>query len=280
MGILAEAGHCIDGLLEALEDIAHGVWLAASWTEPNHPTGIIGDAGPRPRRENTSPAKDTVAVIDIETTGMSPDTGGRATEIGVVLLRDGRVVDRYESLMNAGAWVPPFIEALTGISNEMLRAAPPAARVMAEVANFVGTHPLIAHNAAFDRRFWDAELARLGRTRRQEFACTLLLSRRIHPEAPSHRLGSLIDFHGLPVAGRHHRALADAEMAASLFLHMRSTLAQRFGLADVPHALLREIQAVPRNRLTGCIALHTRAGAGGTHVACAPGHPASRRQEH
>ena len=53
---------------------------------------------------------DTVAVIDFETTGISPDAGARATEIAAVLLRDGRVVGRYQSLMNAGAYVPPFIE--------------------------------------------------------------------------------------------------------------------------------------------------------------------------
>ncbi|MCC7060652.1 MAG: 3'-5' exonuclease, partial [Burkholderiaceae bacterium] len=54
---------------------------------------------------------DTVAVIDFETTGMSAEAGARATEIGVVLLRHGRIVGRYQSLMNAGVWVPPFIEA-------------------------------------------------------------------------------------------------------------------------------------------------------------------------
>lgn len=59
----------------------------------------------------------TVAVIDFETTGISPDAGARATEIAAVLLRDGRVVGRYQSLMNAGARIPPFIEQLTGISN-------------------------------------------------------------------------------------------------------------------------------------------------------------------
>jgi len=199
---------------------------------------------------------DTVAVIDFETTGMSPDTGGRATEIAAVLVRNGQVVDRYQSLMNTGAWVPPFIEALTGISNEMVRAAPPATRVMGEVADFVGSHPMAAHNAAFDRRFWDAELARLGMRRRQEFACTLLLARRLYPEAPNHKLGTLVEFHGLPVTGRHHRALADAEMAANLLLHMQGTLTQRFGLGRITHQLLREIQAVPRHRLKGCIALH------------------------
>ncbi len=190
---------------------------------------------------------ETVAVIDFETTGMSPDAGARATEIAAVLLRDGRVVDRYQGLMNAGAYVPPFIEQLTGISNAMVRAAPPAAKVMREVADFVGAHPLVAHNASFDCRFWDAELARIGRRRVQAFACTMLLARRIYPEAPNHKLGTLVDFAGLPVAGRHHRAMADAEMAASLLARLERELERRFGLAPVTHEMLREIQIAPRS---------------------------------
>ena len=65
---------------------------------------------------------EVVAVIDFETTGLSPAQGDRATEIAAVLLKDGIIVDRYQSLMNSGAWVPSFIEALTGISNDMVRA--------------------------------------------------------------------------------------------------------------------------------------------------------------
>ena len=197
---------------------------------------------------------ETVAVIDFETTGISPDAGARATEIAAVLLRDGRVVDRYQSLMNAGAWVPPFIEQLTGISNAMVRAAPPAAKVMREVADFVGAHPLVAHNASFDRRFWDAELARVRKRRVQEFACTMLLARRIYPQAPNHKLGTLVEFARLPVAGRHHRALADAEMAASLLAKLEEELTQRYRLAVVTHAMLREIQGSSRHQLGGCIA--------------------------
>lgn len=198
----------------------------------------------------------TVAVIDFETTGISPDAGARATEIAAVLLRDGRVVDRYQSLMNAGTWVPPFIEQLTGITNEMLRAAPPAAKVMREVADFVGAHPLVAHNASFDCRFWDAELGRIGRRRMQEFACTMLLARRIYPEAPNHKLGTLVEFAGLPVAGRHHRALADAEMAASLLMRLEQELERRFGLGPITHELLREIQSSSRHAMHECIARH------------------------
>jgi len=84
---------------------------------------------------------ESIAVIDFETTGVSPSQA-RATEIGVAIIEDGRIVDRYQSLMNSGAWVPPFIEQLTGISNAMLRKAPPSDQVMNEVADFIGERPL------------------------------------------------------------------------------------------------------------------------------------------
>ena len=206
---------------------------------------------------------DEVAVIDFETTGISPDAGARATEIAAVIVRDGRIVDRYQSLMNAGAWVPPFIEDLTGITNEMVRAAPPAARVMREAAEFVGGRPMVAHNASFDRRFWDAELALVRRTRQQEFACTMLLARRIYPHAPNHKLGTLVQFAGLPVAGRSHRAMADAEMAASLLSKLEEELVRRYALGAVTHELLRLIQGAARGELGGCVARFAMTESGG-----------------
>ena len=197
---------------------------------------------------------EVIAVIDFETTGLSPAQGDRATEVAAVILEDGKIVDRYQSLMNAGVRIPSFIESLTGISNEMVRRAPPAAQVMREVADFVGDHPLVAHNASFDCKFWDAELARIERSRRQEFVCSLLLSRRIFPLAPSHKLGALVEYANLPVAGRYHRALADAEMAASLLLRLEDELRERHEVNDVSVELLRRIQRVPKGQLTRCIA--------------------------
>lgn len=194
-----------------------------------------------------------VAVIDFETTGLSPAHGDRATEIAAVILQDGKVVDRYQSLMNAGVRIPSHIEALTGISDAMVRAAPAADAVMGQVADFVGDYPLVAHNASFDSRFWDAELARIGRRRHQEFACSMLVARRVFPQAPSHKLGVLIDFAGLPVVGRYHRALADAEMAASLLLRLEDELRGRYRVLDVSHALLRRIQSVPKGQLGRCL---------------------------
>jgi DNA polymerase-3 subunit epsilon len=197
---------------------------------------------------------DVVAVIDFETTGLSPDHGDRATEIAAVLLQEGKVVDRFQSLMNAGVRIPSFITELTGITDAMVRQAPPAADVMRDVADFVGDYPLVAHNASFDSRFWDAELKRIHRKRRQEFACSMLVARRVLPQAPSHKLSVLVEFARLPVTGRYHRALADAEMAASLLIHMEEELRQRYQLRDVPHELLRNIQKVQKHQLDKCVA--------------------------
>ncbi len=142
-----------------------------------------------------------IAVIDFETTGISPGTGCRATEVAVVMLEGGRIVERYQSLMNAGVPVPAFVAGLTGITTAMLRSAPPVDKVMNEVAEFVGGTPLLAHNAAFDQKFWDFELSRIGRSRSQPFACSLLLSRRLLPAAPNHKLGTLTRWLGCQTRG-------------------------------------------------------------------------------
>jgi DNA polymerase-3 subunit epsilon len=205
---------------------------------------------------------ETLAVIDFETTGISPAQGARATEIAAVLVQDGQIVGRFQSLMNAGAWVPPFIEQLTGISNAMLHAAPPARAVMHEVMRFTRGCPLVAHNAAFDRGFWQAEAALAGCApdAAHRFACTLLLSRRLYPQADNHRLGTLAALHQLPDSGRAHRALADAETTAHLLLRLQQDVQARFASqlagAAVTHALLCRVQSAPRHQLGRCLDGH------------------------
>lgn len=201
----------------------------------------------------------TIAVIDFETTGMSPHGGGRATEIAAVLVRDGRVLGSYQSHVCTGVPVPPFIEQLTGISNEMLAAAPAAAQVMCEVAEFTRGCPLVAHNAAFDRSFWQHEFALAGLTPdpAHEFACTVLLARRLYPDSPNCKLGTLAQFHALPDSGRAHRALADALTTAHLLLRMQDDLAARYaaelGDAPVEHGLLVRLQRSTRHALQRCV---------------------------
>ena len=190
-----------------------------------------------------------LAVIDFETTGATPAQGARATEVAICLLESGRIVDRYTSLMNAGVRIPSFITQLTGITNEMVAAAPPAQAVMREAAAFVGSRPMVAHNAAFDRQFWRSELTRCGLQAGNDFACTLLLSRRLYPNAPNHKLGTLAQWFDLPTSGRAHRALADAEVAAHLLARMQHDLEKRHGCSRADAALLMALQRTAKQQV-------------------------------
>ncbi len=203
-----------------------------------------------------------IAVIDFETTGLSPAMGDRATEVAIVMMEGDQVVDRFQSLMNAGRYIPSFIEALTGITNAMVATAPPAERVMADASRFVGSVPMLAHNASFDRRFWQAELTRAGHEASQPFACTMLVARRLYPQAPSHKLGVLVEYHHLPKAGRAHRAMADAEMAASLLGQIQHDLRTRHGVAQPDHALLRVLQRCAKPAVPALMAKYAVAAQG------------------
>ncbi len=190
-----------------------------------------------------------VVVLDFETSGLFPERGDRAIEIGAVRLVGERIVDRFQSLMNAGRWINPFIEDLTGISNAMVQEAPPAAEVMSQFYRFIGASPLVAHNASFDRRFLDTELALIGLRRQQELACSLLVARRLYPAAPNHRLQTLVHYHDLPTNGTFHRALADAEMTAHLWRQMGYDIASTYGCGPVPFAVLQGLARVNKKQV-------------------------------
>jgi DNA polymerase-3 subunit epsilon len=208
---------------------------------------------------------ETVAVVDFETTGLGPTSGGRATEIAAAHEHGGVIVDAWSSLMNSGAWVPPHIQALTGITNAMLVDAPDSTTVMRELARFTEGCPLVAHNASFDRGFWHAEMERAGVARdpAHEFACTVLLSRRLWPEAKSHGLGAITQFHDIRFDGRAHRALADARVTAQLLLKVQGEVARRFSLdlgdATVDHALMLQLQRTPLRWLRRGLVEHVKA---------------------
>jgi exonuclease, DNA polymerase III, epsilon subunit family len=192
--------------------------------------------------------RSTVIVLDFETTGMSPNVGARPTEVAAVRIENGRIVDRYQSLMNAGVYVPAFITDLTGITNTMVRNAPPIEQVMRELHTFVDGQPLVAHNVSFDRKFLEAEWRRLRLTQTPTMLCSLLVSRRLYPEATSHKLGALVAYLELPQTGRYHRALADAEMTAHLWVRMRRDIAERFRYHTVPLSLMEQLQSVTKSR--------------------------------
>jgi DNA polymerase-3 subunit epsilon len=188
----------------------------------------------------------SVVVLDFETTGLSPDQGDRVIEVGAVLIENNRITDRFQGLMNPGMRINSFIESYTGITNDMLKDAPPVAEVMKEFAFFLGDHHLVAHNASFDRRFLDAELLRLRKRRVGEFACSMLISRRLYPEAPNHRLESLVLHKHLQSTGVFHRALADAEMTGHLWVEMTRDLKEKYIIRNVPFDLMLRLSKVAR----------------------------------
>lgn len=171
--------------------------------------------------------KGTFAVLDFETSGLSPQQGDRAIEIGISLYSGGNSIDRFSSLINPGFLINSFITNLTGINNAMLASAPPAHCVMRDALAFVGDAQLVAHNASFDCKFWRHELEQvLDRVDERPFLCTLLLSRRVFQSFSSHKLGAIAANLGIPTPNSH-RALADAEVTAQVL----GTLIQRLAAA-------------------------------------------------
>ncbi|MFA0087688.1 PolC-type DNA polymerase III [Vibrio sp. 10N.261.51.F12] len=193
-----------------------------------------------------NPLADSVIVLDFETTGLSPNQGDRAIEIGAVKLENGQVIDRFQSLMNPGFRVSGFIENYTGITNSMLVNAPSCEEVMAEFSDWIQGSNLVAHNASFDQRFLDAELANIQATYDGSFACSLLVSRRLTQEASSHKLGDLVRYHNIDNDGVFHRALADAEVTASLWLVLLNELQAQHEFTNPTFSLMQKLSKTPK----------------------------------
>jgi len=189
---------------------------------------------------------DTVVVLDFETTGLSPDYGDRAIEIGAVRIENGVIQERFQQLMNPGRRIDSFIESYTGITNQMLKSAPPCEEVMHQFADFIGDYNLVAHNASFDKRFLDSELGRISRNYSGKFACSMLVARRMYQDAPNHQLATLIKHANITVEGFFHRALYDSEMAGMLWLAMLNDIRHQYELTSIPFILLQRLAKTPK----------------------------------
>jgi DNA polymerase-3 subunit epsilon len=183
-----------------------------------------------------------IVMLDFETTGLSPESGDRITEVAALRIAGGEIVERYVSLVNCGVRIPSFITSLTGITQQMVDSAPPATEVVPELIEFIGADTLAAHNASFDEKFLKAEGERLGHgCRHAGLVCSVKLSRRVLPGMSSYRLGELARALGIVFRGTAHRAEADAEVAARLLLHIGRHLGDAYGLGPVAPELLVQI---------------------------------------
>ncbi|MGB5246915.1 MAG: exonuclease domain-containing protein [Woeseia sp.] len=158
----------------------------------------------------------TYVVVDVETTGGRGDQH-RVTEIGAVRVRNGKVLDRFQTLLNPQRSIPTGITRLTGISDAMVHSAPLFVDIADEFDAFLKDAIFVAHNVEFDYRFIAAEFQRLGRPFRMPKLCTCSSMRKLYPGHQSYSLAALCRAFDIPLTS-HHRALCDAEAAAELLL--------------------------------------------------------------
>jgi DNA polymerase III epsilon subunit family exonuclease len=175
-------------------------------------------------------------VVDVEATGAKTPPN-RLIELGAYRIRAGRIVDKFLSLVNPEIPIPRFVMALTGISNDMVRAAPVFAEVAPRWLDFVNDSVLVAHNAPFDTSFLNHEISRVypGHRMVNPHLCTVKLSRRILPELNNHRLDTIADHFSIPIISRH-RAGSDALATAEIFLLLLSKLEEKHGIKDLATA--------------------------------------------
>lgn len=155
------------------------------------------------------------AIVDIETTGSYAAANG-ITEISIQL-SDGRsVTGKYSTLINPGQPIPPYISAMTGISNQMVATAPRFEEVAENIYKLLQDRIFIAHNVSFDYSFVKSHLREAGFDLNSKRLCTVRLSRKIFPGFPSYSLGKLSHSLGIEITDRH-RADGDAEATARIF---------------------------------------------------------------
>ena len=175
-----------------------------------------------------------LVFVDVETTGSSPERE-RVTEVGLVGVDfdgDAVRVTEWSSLINPGVPIPPEIQWLTGITNDMVRDAPSFAALAQDLYDRLEGAVFVAHNARFDYGFLRAEFTRAGLDFQAKTLCTVRLSRHLYPDRAPHTLDAIIERFGLGGEQRH-RALGDARVLWRLL----QKLAERHSPAELELAV-------------------------------------------
>jgi DNA polymerase-3 subunit epsilon len=163
-------------------------------------------------------------VFDTETTGLDPRSGDRMVEIGCIEVMNRVPTGRtFHAYFNPGRPMPSEAEAVHGLSEVFLSDKPPFAQAVAELLEFLGDAPLVAHNAGFDFAFLDAELGLCGHPPvcRSRMIDTVALARVRHPGAKL-SLDALCTRYGIDRSHRvMHGALLDAELLAQVYIELR-----------------------------------------------------------
>lgn len=163
-------------------------------------------------------------VIDFETTGNSAAKGDRIIQIGAVVVEAGQITDRYSTFIQPGVPIPPFIEQLTGINDDMVKDAPLFEEAAPKLLQMLEGAYFVAHNVMFDYSFLQGELDRCGYSPlSMPLIDTVELSRLLLLGADGYQLGMLAEYLGLEHENPH-QADSDAEVTAMLLMHLLEKL--------------------------------------------------------
>lgn len=152
----------------------------------------------------------TICFVDLETTGTSAKQN-RIIEIGIIKIENGKVTREYKQLINPQVAIDPFIQSMTGISQDELNKAPTFGEIKEEILEMLLDATFVAHNVNFDYRFLKNEFLRCGISFRANRVCTVQLTRLLFPEWPRHNLDAVIQHFEIPCVNRH-RAYDDAKV--------------------------------------------------------------------
>jgi DNA polymerase-3 subunit epsilon len=160
-----------------------------------------------------------LVFVDLETTGGSA-LHDRITEVGILRVEKGELVEEWSSLVNPDRPIPAYIAAFTGISNEMVADAPRFGEIAALVRRKLQGAVFVAHNARFDYSFLRSEFHKTDMSFSAKVLCTVKLSRRLFPEYARHNLDAVMERNGL-TCGARHRALGDARVLHDFWFKLR-----------------------------------------------------------
>jgi DNA polymerase III subunit epsilon len=176
-----------------------------------------------------------LVFVDLETTGGNA-ARDRITEVGIVHIKAGECAGEWSSLVNPECRIPSYIEAFTGITNDMVADAPRFADIAGEVQQRLRGAVFVAHNARFDYSFLRSEFRRIDSHFSARVLCTVKLSRRLYPGQHRHSLDAVMLRHGLSCTSRH-RALGDARVLQEFWFKLRADWPEQV-LAAAVQALL------------------------------------------
>lgn len=231
-----------------------GRWLLSTPLPEYVAVSPLGDAGRDLRFADALADPDVLTrlsyvVVDVETTGTRHGAGDRITEIAAVVVRDGKLVEVFETLVNPERPIPAFITRLTNITWKMVKDAPRFAEIEPQLLDVLSGHVFAGHNSNFDWRFLSAEVRRAsGRELMGRRVCTVRLARQLLPQLPRRSLDYVAAYYGVEISGRH-RAAGDAIATAHCLIRLLSDAADRGCLtwSDL-HQLVGIRRARPRKR--------------------------------